>query len=265
MKLFEYFRWTINGLEHADVPTGFLLVADSWLVKDGMSNEPLRHRDRFREACVRIGGLNRHYIEKFWNELITVIPTKGHWFPRAELVLCADLPQPSLGVRVRSAPERSDRIRLDPLSWHDPRTQPRIKGPDIDILERIRKQIKKTGSDEAVLTTDTGVVLEGLTTSIMWWEGDILCAPPLDLPILHGVTREIVFGIAKKKGVRQKCLAKPLAAVLECPIWAVNALHGIRAVSEIAYNPPHPLQIHPLTDEWRCIYEANQTPFVVSR
>ena len=41
-----------------------------------------------------------------------------------------------------------------------------------------------------------GRLLEGAYTSLLWWEDDALCAVPDDAPILDGVTRALLLGLA---------------------------------------------------------------------
>lgn len=258
MEQLAYLIWTNDGFRPAEESTSSLLAADSWLVKDGLANESSRHRERFRQACSRIAGVDPDGVDRFWSELANAIPAVGTWFPRAELVLCEGTPV--FGVRIRRAPARLAEIRLIEWKRPDPRTQPRMKGPDLDLLGRIRNLAREAGADDAILTTGTGLLLEGLTTSLMWWEGDTLCAPPLDLPILPGVTREIVFELVRKAGVQTACRSRTLAEVLECPIWAVNALHGIRPVVELV-GATHPMKFHALTAKWQCAYEVNRTRF----
>jgi branched-subunit amino acid aminotransferase/4-amino-4-deoxychorismate lyase len=111
------------------------------------------------------------------------------------------------------------------------RTRPRTKGPDLDWLAGQRAAAVAAGADEAVLLSRSGRVLEGATTSIMWWHGDKLCAPPPDAGVLPGITRLILLDLAAfiGVGITLRCPVPAELAGLE--VWAVNALHGIRPVT----------------------------------
>ncbi|MDT0457323.1 hypothetical protein RM550_16510 [Streptomyces sp. DSM 41527] len=61
-----------------------------------------------------------------------------------------------------------------------------LKGPDLDALGALRGRAVERGAQEALLTTESGVVLEGGCASVLWWDGDRLCVPSPEL-------RDVVF------------------------------------------------------------------------
>jgi branched-subunit amino acid aminotransferase/4-amino-4-deoxychorismate lyase len=252
--------WRDRDLCPTAIADGELLVADSWFVDDGYTRGNSLHFSRFAAAC-RQYDIGRDRLEPFWRATIIAMPKQGQWFPRVELRRSDD--EFTLGVQVRAAPPRSKEIRI--IQWRetDPRVQPRTKGPDIETLQKIRAAAISRGADEAVLTTDQGVVLEGATTSIVWWEDDVLCAPPFDLPVLHSVTREIVFDIARRNGVATAFRARPFAHIVETPIWALNALHGVREVVEIT-GAGAAAKKSALFEEWRRLYAEEQKLLITS-
>jgi len=157
------------------------------------------------------------------------LPAAGRWFPRVELVLDAGTPHFQLWIRPVPPPGRTVRLWLPAAP--DGRTSPGIKGPDLDWLAQQRAAAVAAGADEAVLLSRSGRVLEGATTSILWWRGDEPCAPPEDAGVLPGVTRLILLDLAASIGaaVSFRCPRPDELAGLE--VWAVNALHGIRPVT----------------------------------
>lgn len=61
-------------------------------------------------------------------------------------------------------------------------------------------EAESAGVDEAILLTVDGWVAEGTTCNVFWRTGETLFTPSLDLGILPGVTRGVVFEIAKDEG-----------------------------------------------------------------
>ena len=78
-----------------------------------------------------------------------------------------------------------------------------------------------------------GRLIEGAFTSLLWWEGETLCAVPDDAPILPGITRALLLELARDRGtpVAQRRPAPQELADRET--WLVSALHGIRVVTAL--------------------------------
>jgi branched-subunit amino acid aminotransferase/4-amino-4-deoxychorismate lyase len=206
-----------------------LAACDSWLVDEGAVRAIDRHRARFAAACVDacaprsvIGGL-----DAFWAAVLAALPRRGRWFPRVE-ALGPDAG--TLALRIRPAPAPGATVRLwlgDPV---DRRLVPRRKGPDLEDLVRRRGRAVVAGADEALLTTGGGLVLEGATTSLLWWEDGRLCLPAPGLRVLPGVTSGLLVERARELGVEVRRRRAPVARLAGREVWAVNALHGIRPV-----------------------------------
>ena len=99
-------------------------------------------------------------------------------------------------------------------------------------LGRLRRQVLASGADEGLITTSKGFLLEGLTSSILWWEKhrgrDILCTTPDSNRILPGIIRRLMLAIAAREHIPVAFrLVKP-KQLDGCDVWSVNALHGIR-------------------------------------
>jgi branched-subunit amino acid aminotransferase/4-amino-4-deoxychorismate lyase len=88
------------------------------------------------------------------------------------------------------------------------------------------------GADEAVLLNDDGFVLEGALSSLVWWRGDVLCAPGDDVPWLPSVTRDQVLAIAEQSGYETRFEYVRPEDLAGLEIWVLSALHGIRVVTE---------------------------------
>ncbi|MFE9447213.1 aminotransferase class IV [Streptomyces sp. NPDC006739] len=224
----ELLTWTPgSGLVCGPPVGGRLLVADSWLVRDGRVRGLDRHRERFVRACGEAGGPSVLRLLEFWHVMTDALPRTGEWFPRVELAAGSG----ELRLLLRPAPPLGAEVRVWAAGQTDPRTVPRRKGPDLDALARVRDRASGAGAQEAVLVTPSGVVLEAATASVLWWEGDTLCLPAPQLPLLPGVTVGLIQARALRSGVRVAHRERTVAELDGREVWLVNALHGIRPVT----------------------------------
>lgn len=220
------------ALVPADIDVGAagddLAAADSWLVADGRARFLDAHRDRFMAACfmAAYAGRDRLAVSRFWAAAVVGLPETGRWFPRVELTTAG-----MLRLRIRPAPETGRDLAVWPADRPDPRRQPTIKGPDLPVLGQLRDRAVRAGADEALLTAPDGTVLEGATTSLLWWENDELCVPDPALPVLRGVTSLAIQRHAREVGVTIRPVRAPVARLAGREAWMVNALHGIRPVA----------------------------------
>ncbi|MDT7782593.1 MAG: hypothetical protein QOF58_1012 [Pseudonocardiales bacterium] len=215
-------RWWDDDQWSPSDATGIVRVIDSWLVDEGRVRGFPLHAKRFTEACSRFAA---PATDAFLRAVAESLPTQGRWFPRVELV--------ETGSRLRlrwwqrPAPPRTTTVRL----WNsgpDRRSLPAVKGVDLDHLTGLRTAAAEAGADEALLLTPEGHVLEGSTTSIVWWRGDTVCGPPPGPGLLPGITR-VLLGELAGQVVPESATPAELADV---PVWTVNALHGIRPVTD---------------------------------
>ncbi|WP_043489233.1 MULTISPECIES: aminotransferase class IV [Streptomyces] len=216
------------------VPDTALLAADSWLVDEGRVRGLELHRRRFVAACAEATGDAPARIERFWQEAVDLLPRAGAWFPRVELAG----PEPArLFLRIRPAPPRTEGVAVWVSEEADPRVLPRRKGPDLSLLAELRGRAIERGAQELLLTTPDGLVLEGATASVLWWDGDVLCRPSPGLPLLAGVTSALIEERAARLGVPVEHRRPTVADLDGREVWFVNALHGIRPVTEWLGSP----------------------------
>ncbi|MFM6967001.1 MAG: aminotransferase class IV, partial [Rhodoluna sp.] len=152
-----------------------LEVADSWLVEDGKVRSLRAHFDRFGSRVSMISPSCTESLEPFFAAVLTQTPAVGRWFPRIEFHAEAESPH-HLYLRLREAPEQLGEIKLWTLPESDPREQPTVKGPDLSLGMQMRRNAKMHGADEAVILDESGFILEGALSSIVWWRGDVLCS-----------------------------------------------------------------------------------------
>jgi branched-subunit amino acid aminotransferase/4-amino-4-deoxychorismate lyase len=232
----EVLRWDGGGLRPAQEP-GEIRAIDSWLVDCGRVRAFGAHERRFGRACDALAGIAPDRTREFLLAAMARIAPTGRWFPRAELVDVAG--RPWLQVRIRPAPPQGHSVRLWICPSPDARTNPSVKGPDLDWLTAQRESAVAAGADEAVLLSGHGHVREGSTTAILWWREDTLCAPPDDGGLLPSVTRELLLDAAGAAGVPVSLSEAAPAELSGLEVWAVNALHGIRPVTAwIGGGPP---------------------------
>jgi branched-subunit amino acid aminotransferase/4-amino-4-deoxychorismate lyase len=229
-------RGLTSGPAPGTSPGGRLLVADSWLLRDGRMRGFDRHRERFLRACGDCGGPPLDRLVAFWRDMTAALPRTGEWFPRVELASGSM----ELRLLLRHAPPLGTGVRVWAAGQSDPRTVPRRKGPDLDTLARVRRRASGEGAEEAVLIASSGVVLEAATASVLWWEDDTLCSPSPQLPVLAGVTAGLVQERAHRTGIRVAHRERTVAELDGREVWLVNALHGIRPVTAWTARPMSP-------------------------
>lgn len=249
-------RWhegELHLLDHCDLTDTRIAAADSWLVTDGSTLALDLHRQRFFDAA----GALIDDLDRFWSASIAAIPRAGDWFPRVEVQLRGGA---ALAVfRLRSAPPRSRSVRLASHRGADPRTSPCTKGPDTAALLRIRTQAKAAGADEAVIISPDGFVVEGAYSAILWWRGDTLCVPSLDLDRVHSVTASSVIALALAFGIEVYYESIVPAELENSEIWALSALHGIRIVTAWV-DGPAPAELPGRLATWRLRLDRLRQP-----
>jgi branched-subunit amino acid aminotransferase/4-amino-4-deoxychorismate lyase len=229
--------WRDDHLEvrdDCDVLPATIEAADSWLVADGLVRGLELHRTRFMTSIPR-GRYLQLNPDAFWTAAIAAIPRAGLWFPRVELR--TQLLAPQLLFRLREAPELKRSVVLATHIGRDPRSAPRFKGPDLEAMTRLRTAAQKRGADEAVLLSPEGWVGEGSTTSLAWWRGDALCVPSNDIERVDGVTIRSVIALATALGVDVLYETVTPDELDGLEVWALNALHGIRIVTNWIDGP----------------------------
>ena len=231
------YRWQHDELElldYCDTTELTLEVADSWLVSDGAALALELHSSRFLSS-VQARGFDRAQAKEFWDAVIDGLPASGEWFPRVELLSRDGAPQ--FLFRLRSAPTRNRSIVLATFDGDDPRTAPTIKGPDLAAMLRIRTEAQLRGADDAVLLSPLGFVVEGAHTSLLWWRGEVLCAPAPEFERIDSITAKSILALATVLGVEVYYEAVTPAELDGLEVWAVNALHGIRIVTSWIDGP----------------------------
>jgi len=221
------FEWADDSLlEVESLPAGEVVAADSWFVSEGLSVANEKHFSRFSGA---VGGLP----EGLWPALTRATPPSGEWFPRVECVETESGKE--FFFTLRPSPPRT----LTAVVWaspDDPRTTPRVKGPDLVRLGELREHAQKLGADEAVVLSD-GVVAEGAYSTVLAWKEDLGQVWTMEAPRIPSITEEVVLEICRGKGLEVQRLAVTPKDLEGAEVWVVSALHGLRHVTRWINGP----------------------------
>ncbi|HMM81970.1 MAG TPA: aminotransferase class IV [Terrimesophilobacter sp.] len=241
------YRWVggaFAALDYCDPGEYRVEAMDSFLVTHGRIFARELHESRFFEAARQRGndldGFAALDLEAFWDAALALVPADGNWFPRVELQSKDGAAH--LVFRHRPAPEPARSAVLATLDRPDPRKAPGIKGPDVDALLSARTRARRLGADDAVILTSDGFIVDGTTSALVWWRGDILCAPPLaedarEFERVDSVTARSLFAMAAALGVETHRERATPADLDGAEVWALGAVHGIRIVTSWVGGP----------------------------
>ena len=244
--------------ENAEVA---LAVADSWLFDGGRVRSLQAHYERFVDGVARLdyqqnpSNVRHGEIAHFFEAVIALIPEEGRWFPRVEFH--GGQAQP-LFVKLREAPAQLGEARLWSLDQADPRDLPTVKGPDLSLCMQLRRKAQVHGADEAVLLDDTGRIIEGALSSLVWWRDGALEAPDLHTTWLDSITRHEVFAIAAQLGLETREVAATEDQLEGCEVWILSSLQGVRQASSWLGSKGTEIAIAPVSAESTKRVEAFQ-------
>jgi branched-subunit amino acid aminotransferase/4-amino-4-deoxychorismate lyase len=264
MSVESIYRWhggELIALDYCDMTNTAIIVADSWLVTNGTALALGLHRERFLSSMSTEDRATTS-ADDFWDAAIALIPRAGDWFPRVELQRRRD--GLLLVFRLRDSPERRNNVVEATWLESDPRAFPRIKGPDLDAMTRVRTAVQARGAQEAVLLTTDGYMVEDSHSGLLWWRGDILCAPPSDFDRVDSVTVRSVLALATALGIETYEEAVTPAEIADTELWSLNALHGIRIVTEWVEGPAL-AQLPGRLATWRARLDALRKPIRAER
>lgn len=192
-----------------------MLIVDSWLSIDGHIPGRDLHVERFTAACppqFRAGIPTK--LRDLWEET-----QRGEWFPRIECDI-------ELGLRTlaRRAPQRRRTTSLYLGQPCDPRSQPTLKGPDLEVLASMRKRAQAAGADDALLHRN-GFVVEAAHATVVFWDGKTLVRPAGER--LPSVTEAVVVGALRKRGFATVSRSVTIEEAVTLPGWVLSSLHGV--------------------------------------
>ena len=90
------------------------------------------------------------------------------------------------------------------------------------------------GADDALLVAHDGTVLEAPTANVWWREGGTLQTPSLELPVLAGVTRAVMFELAPPAGYEVVEGTFPLERLLQADeVFLTSSIREVMPVSAV--------------------------------
>lgn len=216
-----------------------LLCADSFLVRDHQMRARNLHEQRFYKNCESL-GLPPPY-PSLWDRALSY---KGLSFPRIQAIKDTHTGEIFFEVIHRKAPPLCSEIHLDPQGWVDKRSNPLIKGPDMDLLASLRIASTARGYDDCIIITDEGSIKETAHANLLWWDEGIFYYPSLTArqadkhseSIFPGVTLQAFIHAAEKENIPVRAGCIDIPTLLSHSHWALNSLHGARAGIN---NDPH--------------------------
>jgi branched-subunit amino acid aminotransferase/4-amino-4-deoxychorismate lyase len=204
-----------------------VLVADSFLVEDGKVRSLDLHIDRFKRALALKAPELETTFQDFFNQSITLIPRTGRYFPKLEV---QEAGTPTFVFTLRDAPEQLGPATLWTYPYPDPRKDLSVKGPELSLGYELRTLAQAQGADEAILLNEHNEISEGALSSLVWWRGDVLCAPGDEIPWLESVTRKEIFHIAQSLGIATRYEHRTPQDLIGLELWLLSSLQGIRVV-----------------------------------
>jgi branched-subunit amino acid aminotransferase/4-amino-4-deoxychorismate lyase len=204
-----------------------VLVADSFLVEDGKVRSLQLHQDRFLRGLKDKASQLLETYEYFMQAALALIPRTGLYFPRFEV---QNSESPVFVFMLREAPEKLGPATLWTYPYPDPRKDLSTKGPELSLGVELRSLAQAQGADETILLNEHGEISEGALSSLVWWRGDVLCAPGNDIPWLESVTREEIFQIAESMGIKTRFEHAIPEELVGLELWLLSSLQGIRTV-----------------------------------
>ncbi len=196
-------------------------------------------------------------IDAFLRDACERIVGCGSGWPRLELWHDSPADPPRLALQLRPLPPLGETIELRTVG-HLAVEYPEVKGPNIDRYAALNREL----GAEALLMDARGYVLEGTSTSLVWWpcaaessaDTSAECITP-DLgrgsygsiaesrARVSSITERLLVMAGGRRLVgtkpNRKRIGQPQphavtpAQLMRHEVWAVNALHGIRVVTSI--------------------------------
>ena len=113
-----------------------------------------------------------------------------------------------------------------------PRALGRYKTLNYLVPRLAHREAAIRGADEALFTTHDGFVLEGTRSTLFLVTDGVLRTPPLSMPILPGVTRDVILAAACKRGVPVREETFPVGELFAADEVFISAsVRGLRPVA----------------------------------
>jgi branched-chain amino acid aminotransferase len=218
---------------------------------------------------------------EFLNLRLPFVPSELRQFA-AELVARNGLPEAILrltlsrgvgprGYSTKGADKPNLVMTLHPVLAIDPQNPPRwklitasLRVPAHEKLSTFktcnklpqilaRTEAESQEADEALLLNTNGDVAEAASSNLFWIEDGKICTTPLASGILAGVTRDVVFEICERLGMRVQEIAIQPETLLQAQ--GVFLSLSTLGIVEVLKLDDHDLRRSPATEKIRFAYE----------
>lgn len=191
-----------------------------------------QHVLRFRKSVIKMLGSEPTELNEFLCEVPSLLSAKdGKFFPRIECINSGT----ELRFNAILRPLPILKKELDIVATNaEKHANADIKGPNIEAYSALNK----AKSGETLLLSTDGLVLETTTTALLWWNGDVINTVA-SVQRVASITEKLVLGIARECATetKQSSITPHELSDPDLEVWALNALHGIRSVSNFLATP----------------------------
>jgi len=159
--------------------------------------------------------------------------------------------QPAYVVSAHPAPEITPgrppawRMKTSPHRWNADDTLVRHKTASRLINVIAKAEAEEAGYDDAFFVNQHDDVVEATCANVFWFEGNLVCTPPLNAGVLPGITRHTLLQLAAAKGLKtaEKNLPIDRLKVVDGAFLSLSS-YGVIEISRIDQTI---LPVHELT------------------
>ena len=121
-----------------------------------------------------------------------------------------------------------------------------------------REQAQAAGAFDALLLDEQGLVAETTSANLFLVQGRNLITPPLEAPILPGVTRAFIFKLAPGESLTVKEKDFPLHTLFDAEeVFLTNSIIEVTPVTEVEGRKIGQCQPGPVTRRLQAAYQAS--------
>ena len=171
---------------------------------------------------------------------------------------------PTLAITLHAAPppdaKKPSGARLITSTYRVSADDPLANVKTCNKLPHIlaRAAADAAGADDALLLNTRGHLAEATASNLFWLSGDVLLTPPSRAGALMGITRGVVFELARKLGLDTgEVDDQPASLRHAAGVFLTNSLRGITEVVELDGRP---LRRSPLVPSLQGAYKALLLP-----
>jgi aminodeoxychorismate lyase len=166
--------------------------------------------------------------------------------------------QPAFVMSAHPAPEITPgrppawRMKTSPHRWSadDPLVRHKTASRLINVIAKA--EAEESGYDDAFFVNRLNHVVEATCANVFWFEGNLICTPPLDAGVLPGVTRHTLLRLASLNNLRteEKNLPLERLKVVDGAFLSLSS-YGVIEISRIDQTI---LPVHELTSRLQRIW-----------